>query len=356
MAFSYKQLPLVVSFHDALEIFNNTKPIRGRVPEVRPLGIRRRHEASVDVIRDEHGEAEYVDLKLWGTRVMSFWRDEPHVMVIHAPDSNRYFVSTTTASFIKEVTGYPCFLNDHKLKFYVAGKHRATATYPIFDGMKIERVWDNGTTHLNVLNPEPTHAYRVDRKKLREELEKYQPFLDYVTNMAKIMNTLELDISSEVCQRAVKTMLDIGPFDKHYLRELAQIAMTDRDKLNELVKTNSYQAITYEGAQKVWINAKSFLESANDACNVSDYEAMSDLYKVLAFHACDGYRHAWRWKSSSPSKVPVQCVPLTMLARFRDLVKVVSAHKVFRKEALPEGKDIRDNNEKAVLFNTIFNT
>jgi hypothetical protein len=45
-----------------------------------------------------------------------------------------------------------------------------------------------------------------------------------------------------------------------------------------------------------------------------------------------------------------------MLARFRDLVKVVSAHKVFRKEELPEGKDIRDNNEKAVLFNTIFNT
>jgi hypothetical protein len=353
MAFSYKQLPLVVSFHDALEIFNNTKPIRGRVPEVRPLGIRRRHEASVDVIRDEHGEAEYVDLKLWGTRVMSFWRDEPHVAVIHAPDSNRYFVSTTTASFIEEVTGFGCLLRDHKLKFYVGGGSRI---YRIFDGMKIERVWDNGTTHLNVLNPEPTHAYRVDRKTLREELEKYQPFLEYVTNMAKIMNTLELDISSEVCQRAVKTTLDIGTFDKHYLRELAQIAMTDRDKFNELVKTNSYRALTYKSAQKVWIDIKSFLESVNDACNVSDYEAMSDLYKVLAFHSCDGYRHAWRWGSSSPSKVPLQCVPLTMLARFRDLVKVVSAHKVFRKEELPEGKDIRDNNEKAVLFNTIFNT
>ena len=352
MAFSYGQLPMVVSFYDALERFNNTKPIRGRAPEVRPLGIRRRHEASVDVMRDVHGEVEYVDLKLWGARVMSFWRDEPHVMVIHAPDSNRYFQSTTTASFIQEVTGYSCFLNDHKLKFYVDG---GSKVYPIFDGMKIKRALDNGTSCLNVLNPEPTHAYRADRKALREELEKYQPFLEYVTNMAKIMNTLELDISSEVGQRAAKTALDISVFDKHYLREFAQTAMTDRDKFNELMETNSYRAMTYRNAQKAWIDVKSFLESTNDACNVGDYEAMSDLYKVLAFHSCDGYRHAWRYGSSSPSKAQLQCVPLTMLARFRDLVKVVSAHKVFRKEALPEGKDTRDNNEKVVLFNTIFN-
>lgn len=353
MAFSYNQLPMVVSFYDALERFNNTKPIRGRVPEIRPLGIRRRHEASVDVMRDEHGEVEYVNLKLYGSRVISFWKHEPNVMVIHVLDSNPYFNSTTTASFIQEVTGFGCLLNDHKIKFYVGGGSRV---YPIFNGMKIERVWDNGTTRLNVLNPEPTHAYRADRKALREELEKYQPFLEYVTNMAKIMNTLELDISSEACQRASKIKLDIGTFDKHYLREFAQIAMTDRDKFNELVKTDSFRAMTYKSAQKSWIDIRAFLESVNDACNVSDYEAMSDLYKVLAFHACDGYRHAWRWGSSSPSKVPLQCVPLTMLARFRDLVKVVSAHKVFRKEALPEGKDTRDNNEKVVLFNTIFNT
>jgi hypothetical protein len=250
------------------------------------------------------------------------------------------------------VTGFGCLLRDHKLKFYVGGGSRI---YRIFDGMKIERALDNGTPCLNVLNPEPTHAYRVDRKTLREELEKYQPFLEYVTNMAKIMNTLELDTSSEVGQRAANINLSADGYDKHYLRELAQIAMTDRDKLNELVKTNSYRATIYKGAQKVWIDIKSFLESTNDACNVGDYEAMSDLYKVLAFHSCDGYRDAWRWGSSSPSKIQLPCVPLTMLARFRDLVKVVSAHKVFRKEVLPEGKDIRDNNEKVVLFNTIFN-
>ena len=356
MAFTYGQLPMVVSFYDALERFNNTKPIRGRAPEIRPLGIRRRHEASIDVMRDEHGEVEYVDLKLWGARVMSFWRDEPHVMVIHAPDSNRYFQSTTTASFIQEVTGYSCLLNDHKLKFYVGGKHRATAIYPLFDGMKIKRALDNGTSCLHVLNPEPTHAYRADRKALREELEKYQPFVEYVTNMAKIMNTLELDTSSEVGQRAQKTSLDADNFDKHYLRQFAQTALTDRDKLSEVVATNSYQAMLYKGAQKVWMDIKSFLESTNDACNVGDYEAMSDLYKVLAFHAGDGFRHAWRYGASgASSKMQLQCVPLTMLARFRDLVKVIHAHKVFRKEALPEGRDVRDNNEKAVLFNTIFN-
>ena len=353
MAFTYGQLPMVVSFYDALERFNNTKPIRGRVPEVRPLGIRRRHEASIDVMCDEHGGVEYVDLRLWGARVMSFWRDEPHVMVIHAPDSNRYFQSTTTASFIEEVTGFGCSLNDHKIKFYVDGGSRV---YPIFDGMKIKRALDNGTPCLNVLNPEPTHAYRADRKALREELEKYQPFVEYVANMAKIMNTLELDMSSEVGQRAQKTSLNADSFDKHYLREFAQTALTDRDKLSKVGEASAYRAMIYKGAQKVWIDIKSFLESTNDACNVGDYEAMSDLYKVLAFHAYDGYMHAWRYGASgAPSKIQLPCVPLTMLARFRDLVKVVYAHKVFRKEALPEGKDVRDNNEKVVLFNTIFN-
>ena len=223
--------------------------------------------------------------------------------------------------------------------------------------MKIERVLDNGTTRLNVLNPEPTHAYRADRKALREELEKYQPFVEYVTSMSKLMNKLEIDLESEVGKKAREIKLDVGGSNKSYLREFAQIASTDRDKLNSILQYNSYHTMVLKGYQQTWMHAKGFLEAVNDACNVKDYEAMSDLYKVLVYNAGDGWRHTHmgRWTSDKYKGVEIPCVPVTLLARFRDLVKVTQAHKVFRKEELPEGKDVRDNNEVFVLFNTIFN-
>lgn len=348
MAFTYGQLPMVVSFYDALERFNSTKPIRGRTPEVRPLGIRRRHEASIDVEIDTYGAVECVNLKLWGHKLISFWKHEPHVAVINA--NAPYSASTTTASFIKEVTGFNCYLNDGKLKFYVGD-----GVHTIFDGMKIGRL-DNRTSCLNVLNPEPSHAYRVDRKALREEMEKYQPFVEYITNVSKIVGEIEIYFISEEGKRITDTAshIDVNGFNKSYMRELEKTVRTDRAKFLSLLKEDSYNGSLCKSAHKTWKGINEFLESVKDACNVKDYEAMSELYKVLMYHAGECWRNRF-WGHQEKDKVGISCSPVTMLARFRDLVKVRFAHIVFRKEELPQGKDVRDSNERFVLFNKTFN-
>lgn len=357
MAFTYGQLPMVVSFHDALEIYNNTKPIRGRSPEVRPLGLRRRHEASIDV-RHEEGVVTEVILSLFRNPVISFRAADPHVIHFHAIDK-RYLACTTRASFIESVIGLSCRLNDHKIKIY-QGDH----VIEVFDGMKAQR--DIQTRRLTVLNPQTRYAYRVSRAAINDVVSKYDEFINYCKSMAKIapemtFNPDELKTTTEE-YRGIYSILDLKP-DFH-LEALQRLNVArEEGKLEDALyfdpdnngkRSKTWIGVTHDRMRKQYEALTAMLNTLLDACNLKDYEAMNQYYKQLVF-STNGRHIKWGiGVQENSKKVRFECDHKSITELFREIVKLIHADKVLKKEVLPEGKSIRDKNEKYALANQFY--
>jgi len=356
MAFTYKQLPRVVSFHDALERYNNTKPIRGRHPEVRPLGIRRRHEASIDV-RHEEGVVTEVILCLFRNPVISFRAADPHVIHFHAVD-NRYLACTTRASFITEVLGVACALNDHKLKIY-QGDH----VTEVFDGMKAQK--DIKTSRLIVLNPKPLHAYRANRTAINDVVSKYDEFINYCKSMAKIAPEITMGLDELMTTtpeyEGFHSILDLKP--EMNVEALTRLhAAREEGKLEDAIyydtdnngrRSRTWIGVVHERMRRQYEGLTEAMNVLLDACNLKDYEAMNQYYKQLAF-STTSTRSRWGYRINHSDKVRLECDHKRITELFREIVKLIHADKVFKKEVLPEGKSIRDKNEKYVLANQFY--
>jgi len=356
MAFTYGQLPRVVSFHDALKRYNNTKPIRGRSPEVRPLGLRRRHEASIDV-RHEEGVVTEVILSLFKNPVISFRAADPHVIHFHAID-NRYLACTTRASFISEVVGVACVLRDHKIKIF-QGDH----VIEVFDGMKAQK--DIQTRRLTVLNPQTCYAYRVSRVAINDVVSKYDEFINYCKSMAKIAPemTIALDEFKTTTPEYegfhsildFKPALDVEALQRlHAAREegnLEDVLYYDAD--NNGKRSRTWVGVVHERMRKQYENLTAMMNTLLDACNLKDYEAMNQYYKQLVF-STTSTQSRWGYRINNTNQVRLDCDHKRITDLFREIVKLIHADKVLKKEVLPEGKSIRDKNEKYALANQFY--
>jgi hypothetical protein len=77
-----QRVPRVHSYAEALRIHSNTKPLRGRAEEIRPLGNRR--DADTYWIR-KHGDA--IELVLYKTPVITFEPDGDVVLFVDSYNS-----------------------------------------------------------------------------------------------------------------------------------------------------------------------------------------------------------------------------------------------------------------------------
>ena len=356
MAFTYGQLPMVVSFYDALEIYNNTKPIRGRSPEVRPLGLRRRHEASIDV-RHEEGVVTEVILSLFRNPVISFRAADPRVIHFHATDK-RYLACTTRASFIESVIGLSCRLNDHKLKIY-QGDH----VIEVFDGMKAQK--DIQTWRLTVLNPQTRYAYRVSRAAINDVVSKYDEFINYCKSMSKVAPeiTMALDEFMTITPeyQGFHSILDLKPEINVGALQILHVAK-EEGRLEEAMyydidnngkRSRTWVGVVYERVRQQYEALTAMLDALLDACNLKDYEAMNQYYKQLAF-STTSMRSRWGYRINHTNKVRLECDHKGITNLFREIIKLTHADKVLKKEVLAEGKSIRDKNEKYALANQFF--
>ena len=88
------RVPRVMTYTDALEIYNKVKPLRGRSPEVRPLGERR----DVDTYQIRKND-EAIELVLYKTPVITFTPDGEVVIFTNGYDT------VSTHQFIHRVLG-----------------------------------------------------------------------------------------------------------------------------------------------------------------------------------------------------------------------------------------------------------
>jgi len=158
----------VLYYQEALSIFNNSKPIRGRVPEVRPLGDRR--DADTYHIR-KNGDA--IELVLYKTPVVTFEPDGDVVVFIDG------YNSVSTHQFIGQVLGISAHGARRTTVLTIGG-----GKYTLADKDKLRLRMEEGNWH--VLNAKTQWGWKLNRKEITNVRSRYGEFYKYLKGFVNL--------------------------------------------------------------------------------------------------------------------------------------------------------------------------
>lgn len=202
MALSWRTLgamPRLLSYADAAKREAETKPIRGRTPEVKPLG--RRNQAWFSIKREESGD---ICILVGHAPLLRYRPDD--TLHIYAPG---YWNKATYNDVICQVSGISTFTEDGKMwasvdngrylirpsprrKYLGEGKY-AEPTEPMPENIfkRVEKfAQGHNQTHgyltWSYVNPPSLTAHAIRRKEMRVVRERYANFIAY----AKAMDSL----------------------------------------------------------------------------------------------------------------------------------------------------------------------
>lgn len=176
-------------YEQALWWFERTVPIRGRVPECRPLGHRNRPHFQIRKAAD--GSIECIDY------------NETNIPVTFHPDGTvtikSRWVSNSTAAFIQEVTGLGACVHDHSVLVYLGqGAYRIPK-----DGLKIQRKDKTGAWELVHNKVEVVHHIR--RREANNVRQQYSQFTNYLSGMIKLREGASFEQEELVTLFGMKT-------------------------------------------------------------------------------------------------------------------------------------------------------
>lgn len=198
MALSWRTLqafPRLTSYDDAAKCEADTKPIRGRKPEVKPLG--RRSQAYYSIKREENG-----DICVYcGHAILLRYRPDD---TLHIYDPG-YWNKATYNDMIREVTGICTETKDGKMwanvdggcylirpsprrKYLGDGKY-ADPTEPMPENIfkRVEKfAGDRGYHVWAYVNPPALTTHAIRRKEMRMVRERYANFIAYATVLDSI--------------------------------------------------------------------------------------------------------------------------------------------------------------------------
>ena len=152
----------------ALKRWEDTKPIRGRVVDTRPLGHRRNDHYLINKLLE--GAVECI---LYKTPVVTFY-ENGDVVIRHDG-----YNSVSTCNFIGEVLGIHSSIFNYNTLVGFGGKD-----YIVPDsGLTIKR---NATWVYEPLNLTPMVGHALDRKGANNVRVRYHPFYSYLSSMCRL--------------------------------------------------------------------------------------------------------------------------------------------------------------------------
>jgi hypothetical protein len=162
----------LANYNEAIHKWENTKPIRGRGVEVRPLGNRRQANQYKIELLPEGGVA----CVLYNTAVVTFFTDGD--IRIKNDDWN----SVSTCNFIDEVLwGLRSRIYNNDLYIRTHQGEFALGKEGIWLRMNGQGILEVKTDKL-----EPKYVHAIDRKKANNVRAQYKPFTDYAIRMCKL--------------------------------------------------------------------------------------------------------------------------------------------------------------------------
>ena len=163
--------------------YENTKPIRGRAVDVRPIDKRRRDWEQIVERKIIEGEATYVAYaaRLYDTDVVTYYHDGRIGLRIDG------WATPSTAEFIYSwiPRGAHIFKKYNKLWINIRG----SGTYLIPHNGEL-RIKKDGEYNITVLNPVQPKQKVVDRKAIKAVRDRIKPFTDFATAMLKMTEGL----------------------------------------------------------------------------------------------------------------------------------------------------------------------
>ena len=164
-----QRVPKIHDYATALKLHDNIKPLRGRSPEIKPLGNRR--DADTYHIRKD-GDA--IELVLYKTPVITFMPDGEVVLFVDS------YNTVSTHQFLSHVLGISA-----------SGVRRTTvltinnSKYTLADKDKL-RLRRDVSGNWQVLNAMQQWAWRLDRKAVTNVRSKYAEFYKYLKGFVNL--------------------------------------------------------------------------------------------------------------------------------------------------------------------------
>jgi hypothetical protein len=164
-------IPRLRSHKQALEWYEDTKPIRGRDKDTRPLGRR----ASVDNYHISKADNGDIVCNLWKSPSVTFHQDD--TMTIHYGRNSFVMMGM----FIQQVLGVWAG-QEHNM--FTVNTISGRSVIPK-EGLKVKFVYD---PHFGVeaFNSPVTFVHHIKRKEKQAVLNKYQGIRDYLTGFVKV--------------------------------------------------------------------------------------------------------------------------------------------------------------------------
>ena len=172
-----RNVPRITCYKHAKEIHDGIKPLRGRSPELRPLGNRR--DADTYSIRMN---GDVVECVLYKTPVVTIYPDET---VILREDG---WSTVSTRQFITRLTGFNAYGKGGKSVVTIDG-----GDHVIPDGgaLTLLRRPAGSLSKYEVVGSAPIKAYVFNRAKVTNVRKRYAEFLRYTKNMVKLRKVVE---------------------------------------------------------------------------------------------------------------------------------------------------------------------
>jgi len=203
-------IPQINDYASALKRWEDTKPIRGRTVDTRPLGHRRNDHYLINKLPD--GGIECI---LYKTPVVTFY-ENGDVVIKHDG-----WNSVSTCNFIGEVSGLHSSIFNYKTLVGFGGKD-----YVVPDsGLTIKR---NATWVYEPVNPVPVVGHAIDRKGANNVRARYKPFRAYLSSMCR------LKAGSDYPQSELVRVFGV---DKHKSPNVGDLSHEQRDKWEEHIKS-----------------------------------------------------------------------------------------------------------------------
>jgi hypothetical protein len=182
-------IPLINDYATALKLWEDTKPIRGRAVDTRPLGHRRNDHYLINFLPE--GAVECI---LYKTPVVTFY-ENGGVTLRHDG-----WNSVSTCNFIGEVLGLHSSIFNYKTLVGFGGKDYIVPA----EGLTIKR---NDDWVYEPVNPTPVIGHALDRKGANNVRSLYKPFNSYLSSMCRLKAGSDYP-QSELCRVFGEVNLD----------------------------------------------------------------------------------------------------------------------------------------------------
>lgn len=283
---STEGLPRLRTYAQALDRYENIKPIRGKEKDTRPLGKRSKHHMRIEKHDDK------LKAVLFGTPVLTYNTDD--IVTINMSG----WGTVSTHKFIGAVLGVNCGSLRGKSVLYAEN-----GMFLIKDGMRVK--WergDSGTSRLSVLDYYPCVLHKLKRGVLAEKRKTIKDFWEYTRTLALITPRADVPVDTDGARMRDKQMRSTT-FCEGLVREVLALGPEP------------------------------------------DYEKMLNLWKEVAFASCPCDTHfdreEGRWKA-----VTAFVNQRSMLSFINDALKWHYRDEVFEEIVLPRGEVKTDINRK----------